>query len=127
MAISILEADVYISDYVIDVEEWQDSDDERKQRLLNVASRALSKRYSNYVIPGEAVYEFVPVLAALYNDTYKMQQYGVKQFTIKGISFTFSGMDLQQLDKLIPQSAITLIGEANGVELTKRRIGRSVR
>ncbi|NYV68916.1 hypothetical protein HYI36_27015 [Bacillus sp. Gen3] len=126
MAVTIAAADAYIFANVIDIEDWQDSDTERKQRLLNVAERTLTSRYKPYVIPDDAVYEFVPVLAATFNDTNKMQQYGVKQFSIKSISFTFGSGKTDLLD-LIPNSVLDLIGEANGVNLTKRRIGRSVR
>jgi hypothetical protein len=127
MALTILEADNYISTYVIDVEDWEDSDDGRKQRLINVASRTLSSRYKDYVIPNEAVYEFVPKLATVYNDTYGMQQYGVQSFSVKGIAFSFRNTEVD-LSALIPPSAIAIIGEANGgIDFSKRRIGRSVR
>ncbi|MBT2714734.1 hypothetical protein [Bacillus sp. ISL-57] len=127
MALSIFEADDYISQNVIDVEDWDDSDDERKQRLINVANRALFNLYKNYVIPDEAVYEFVPKLATVFNDTYKMQQYGVQSFSVKGIAFSFRNSEVD-LSTIIPPSAIAIISEANGgVNLTKPRWGRSVR
>lgn len=127
MALSISDADVYISEHVIDTEDWTDSDVERKQRLLNVAHRTLVKRFKPYTIPDHAVYEFSAYLAAVFNDTYKLQQYGVKQFSIKGIAFTFDGALAKDLNALIPQSVFDLVGEANGVVLSRQRVGRSVR
>ncbi|KMY40220.1 hypothetical protein AC621_20845 [Bacillus sp. FJAT-27445] len=127
MALSISAADAYISENVIDTEDWTDSDVERKQRLLNVAHRTLEKRFKPYKIPDVAVYEFSAYLASVFNDTYKMQQYGVKQFSIKGIAFTFDGSLAKDLNALIPQSVFDLVGEENGVVLSRQRIGRSVR
>ena len=127
MALSISDADIYISENVIDTEDWTDSDVERKQRLINVANRTLVKRFKQYTIPDNAVYEFSAYLAAAFNDTYKLQQYGVKQFSIKGIAFTFDGALAKDLNALIPQSVFDLVGEANGVVLSKQRVGRSVR
>lgn len=127
MALSIFGADDYISAHVIDVEDWEDSDESRKQRLLNVASRTITNRFKSYVIPDEAVYEFVPKLAAIFNDTYKMQQYGVQSFSVKGISFSFRNTEID-LAAIIPPSSLTIISAANGgVDSAKRRIGRSIR
>ncbi|MEH7521691.1 hypothetical protein V7149_00190 [Bacillus sp. JJ1503] len=127
MALNITEADAYISTNVLDVEDWTDSDGERKQRLLNVANRTLTNRFKKYTIPDNAVYEFAAYLAAVFNDTNKMQQYGVKQFTIKGIAFTFGSDIPKELSALIPEQVYMIVGEANGVNLSKRRVGRSVR
>jgi hypothetical protein len=127
MALSITDADIYISENVIDTEDWTDSDGERKQRLLNVASRTLLNRFKQFEIPDHAVYEFSAYLATVYNDTNKLQQYGVKQFSIKGIAFTFDGSLTKDLNALIPQIVYDLVGEANGVVLSKQRVGRSIR
>lgn len=127
MALSITAADAYISQNVIDVDDWNDSDASRKQRILNVASRTLGNRYKQMTIPDNAVYEFAPVLAAVFNDTNKLQQYGVSNFSVKGISFSFNGSNSGDVYRLIPKSSSDLIGEANGVALDTRRVGRSVR
>lgn len=127
MAVTITTADAYIHANVIDNEDWQESDTPRKQRILNVANSTLSKRYSKYVIPDNAVYEFAAVLAAVFNDTNKMQQYGVTQFTMKGFSVSFGGSPKGSVSAFIPSSALDIIGEENGVNLQFRRVGRSVR
>lgn len=127
MALSITDADAYISANVLDIEDWMDADTARKQRLLNVANRTLVNRYSNYVIPDNAVYEFAARLSVLFNDTNKMQQNGVKQFSMKGISMAFDGKVSDDYSVFIPANVLTMIGEANGVILSARRIGRSVR
>lgn len=127
MALNITDADTYISAYVIDVEDWLDSDNDRKQRLLNVADKTLTRKYSKYTIPDNAVYDFAAVLSTAFNDTNKLQQQGVAQFAIKGIAFTFKDTPIKELDAFIPQTTLDIIGEANDVNLSKRRIGRSVR
>ncbi len=127
MALDIFEATAYIESNVIDIEDWVDADDDKKQRLLNVADKTLQKRYSNYTIPNDAVYDFAAVLAVAFNDTNKLQQQGVAQFAIKGIAFTFKDIPAKELDAFIPQSTLDIIGEANDVKLSKRRVGRSVR
>lgn len=127
MALNITDADAYVSLNVIDTEEWEGSDETKKQRILNVASRTLTNRFKQYTVPDNAVYEFAAYLANVYSDTNKMQQYGIKQFSISGIAFTFDGSLTKELDALIPNVVYELIGEHNGVKLSKRRIGRSVR
>lgn len=127
MALTIADADVYISANVLDIDDWMDADAARKQRLLNVANRTLVNRYSNYVIPDNAVYEFAAKLSAIFNDTNKLQQYGVKQFSMKGISMSFDGKVSDDYSVFIPADVLTMIGEANGVVLSARRVGRSVR
>lgn len=128
MAINITDADSYINLHVIDVEDWFDSDNDRKQRLLNVAHTTLTKRYSKYKIPDIAVYDFAAVLSTVYSDTNKLAQQGVKQFSISGIAFTFNGGKAKEIVDLIPQSTLDLISEENGgVNLSTHRVGRSVR
>jgi hypothetical protein len=127
VALDIYAATAYIESNVIDIEDWVDADDDKKQRLVNVADKTLQKRYGQYTIPDNAVYDFAAALAVAFNDTNKLQQQGVAQFAIKGIAFTFKDGVAKELDAFIPQSTIDLIGEANGVKLAKRRVGRSVR
>ncbi|MEH6943723.1 hypothetical protein [Bacillus sp. JJ722] len=127
MTVNITDADLYIAQNVIDIDDWTETDEAKKQRILNVADSTLKSKYPKYEIPDTAVYEFAPILAIVFSDTYKMQRYGVNSFSVKGISFSFAG-DSAELEQLIPKRADELIAEVNG-EVTKprRRIGRSVR
>jgi hypothetical protein len=116
LAVNIYEADSYIEENVIVIEDWTDSDDSKKQRLLNVGLSTLNRVYSKYTIPDSAVYEYASVLATAFNDTNVQRQNGVKTFQVSGISFTFDGSK-DTIESLIPSKAISLIGEANGVEI----------
>ena len=116
MAVSIFEADSYIEENVIVIEDWTDSDDAKKQRLLNVALSTLNRLYSQYTIPDNAVYEYAAVLARAFNDTNVQKQNGVKTFQISGIMVTFDG-GKDSLESLIPNAAIDLISKENGVSL----------
>jgi hypothetical protein len=116
MAVNIIDADSYIELNVIVIDDWIDSDDAKKQRLLNVALATLTRVYSTYTIPDEAVYEFAAVLAVAFNDTNIQKQNGVKQFSVSGISYTFDG-GKDTVESLIPSVALDLIGKANGVSL----------
>lgn len=118
---NVTDADAYIELNVLDIDEWVDSDEERKTRCLNVASKVLTRKFPKYTIPNNAVYEFAVVLATVFSDTYKMQRYGVASFSVKGISFTFTGKE-EELEELIPNEAYALIGEENGVDLKRRRV-----
>jgi hypothetical protein len=116
MAVNITSADAYIELNVIVIDDWTDSDEAKKQRLLNVAFSTLTRVYSTYTIPDEAVYEFAAVLAVAFNDTNIQKQNGVKQFSVSGISYTFDG-GKDSVESLIPSVALDLIGKANGVSL----------
>jgi hypothetical protein len=59
---------------VIVIDDWTDSHDDKKQRLLNVALSTLTRVYPTYTIPDNAVYEFSAVLATAYNDTNAQKQ-----------------------------------------------------
>ena len=90
MAATLGGAETYITDYVIDNEDWTDAEDDKKQRILNVANRTLTTEYSDRLIPDDAVYEFCATLAVVFNDTNKLQQQGVAGFSVTGVaSFTF--------------------------------------
>ncbi|CAM2951773.1 hypothetical protein PASE110613_09125 [Paenibacillus sediminis] len=125
MAISVALADFYINANCIDIDDWTDADTAKKQRILNVAENTLTRAYSQYTIPDEAVYEFSNTLVVAFNDTNKLAQQGLTGFTVDKVgSFNFKdafvngvGADLR---KFIPQSALDLIGDANGVTLSKR-------
>jgi hypothetical protein len=129
MALSITDADTYISLNVIHIEDWTDSDSQRKQRLINVASRTLSTKFSGYVIPDEAVYEFAAVLARIFNDTNVQAQNGVQAFSLSSVaSFTFKNDIPTDLYQMIPKQVTDLINAANP-DLPKvggRRIGWTV-
>lgn len=116
MAVSIFGADVYIEANVILIEDWTDSDDSKKLRLLNVAKATLGRVYPDYTIPDNAVYEYTAVLATAYNDTNAQKQNGVRQFSVAGISYIFDG-GKDSLESLIPTAALDLIGKENGVSL----------
>jgi hypothetical protein len=117
MAVNIFDADSYIETNVIVIDDWTDSDDDKKQRLLNVALSTLTRVYPTYTIPDNAVYEFSAVLATAYNDTNAQKQNGVKQFSVSGISYTFG--EKQAIETLIPSSARAIIGKENGVSLSR--------
>lgn len=123
MAITIADADAYIASYVIDNSDWMDSDNDRKQRILNVADRTLSNKYPDYLIPDEAVFEFAARLAIAFNDTNRLHMQGVSGFSITGVgSFTFKTGQISSLADLIPQESRDIIGQANGVTLAAREI-----
>jgi hypothetical protein len=128
MAVSIIDADAYIDAQVIDNDDWQASDEEKKQRILNVASKQLTRKFSAYTIPDSAVYEFAASLAVAHNDTNRLNNHGVAGFSITGVgSFNFKDTINRSVDTFIPQASYDLIGEENGVKLAHRRVGRSVR
>ena len=116
MAVNIIDATTYIESNVIVIDDWTDSDEAKKQRLLNVALSTLTRVYSQYTIPDEAVYEFAAVLSVAFNDTNIQKQNGVKQFSVSGISYTFDG-GKDSVESLIPSVALDLIGKANGTSL----------
>jgi hypothetical protein len=129
MAFSISNADSYIEQNVIDIEDWQDADPAKKQRILNVASQTFLTKFPKYVVPEDAVYEFAAVLASAYNDTNRLNNQGVASFSITGVaSFNFKDTQSRELVAFIPQRSLDLIGQANGgIKLGTRRVGRSVR
>jgi hypothetical protein len=116
MAVNIIDADSYIESNVIVIDDWIDSDEAKKQRLLNVALSTLTRVYSQYTIPDEAVYEFAAVLSVAFNDTNVQKQNGVKQFSVAGISYMFDG-GRESVESLIPSVAVDIIGKANNVSL----------
>lgn len=108
------EATEYIRLNTLDNEDFLDGDDEVKTRTLNVASRTLTRKYSGYTIPNEAVYLFSAVLAAAFNDTNKLAQQGIASFSVRGISFTFKDWSKKGLDALIPDEVKDIIGVPSG-------------
>ncbi|QDX93633.1 hypothetical protein EEL30_15810 [Brevibacillus laterosporus] len=126
MTLSIEAADEYIDVNVIDIEDWTDCDEARKQRIINVASRTLTSTYPKYTIPDAAVYEFATVLATAFNDTLRQAQNGVSSFSLTDVgSFTFRDKP-KELAGLIPPISRELIGAENDVKLGSRGAGWSV-
>lgn len=123
--VNVTEANEYISANCIDIEDWTDADEAKKQRIVNVASRTLAVKYSTYTIPDAAVYEFASVLAVVFNDTNRLAQQGIYGFTLNDVgTFTFKQSEVsgpgRDLAKFIPQTAFDIIGAENGVKLNKR-------
>lgn len=121
MAVTITDADEYIALNCIDVEDWTEADDAKKQRTLNVAERKLTTKYAQYTIPDDAVYEYANELAIAYNDTNRLQQQGVASFGLSGVAnFTFNAVG-KGLDAIISDTVLELISAENGgVKLSRR-------
>lgn len=132
MTLSIENANNYISLNVIDIEDWEETEDDKKQRILNAAERTLERKFKDYKIPEEAVYYFCAWLAVAFNDTNRLQKHGIAGFSITGVaSFTFKESIVSSkgvsLFSMIPDEVLDLISEENDVDLSGVRIGRSVR
>ncbi|GIP55252.1 hypothetical protein [Paenibacillus vini] len=128
MAQNVTLADHYITANCADIEDWTEADAAKRQRMLNVAERTLIRTYPKYTVPDAAVYEFANVLTIAFNDTNRLARQGITGFSVTGVAnFDFkdayiTGPDAD-LRKLIPQTAIDLIGAENGITLSKRRVG----
>jgi hypothetical protein len=136
--LSTADATVYIAANVVSNEDWNEADEAKKQRLVNVADRTLTDfcedriltdKVTTYMLPSEAVYEFAAFLAIAFNDTNKLQQQGVAGFSVTGVSsFTFKENNVQSavgqpIVELIPASVKRLIEKENNVKLTGRIVG----
>lgn len=131
MVLSITDADAYISSNCIEIDDWTECDEARKQRIINVAERILLASFPTYTIPAAAAYEFANVLTIVYNDTNRLAQQGLTGFSIDKIgSFDFKDTMVNgpnaDLRKLIPQQALDIIGMENDVSLAARRVGWTV-
>ena len=124
MSLAINSADEYISLYVIDNADWLEADEEKKQRIINVASRTLEDTYEELIIPDEAVYEFSSVLSVIFNDTNRMNQQGIAGFSVTGVaSFTFKETSAKaSLEEAITPEVKKIIGKANGIKFGSRVI-----
>lgn len=124
MAVNITDADLYIEENVIDIEDWQGIDSAKKQRILNVADRTIATKFDEYTIPDNAVYEFAAVLAIAYNDTNRLNNQGVASFSITGVaSFNFKDTQSRDVESFIPKVSLDLISAANdGVKLSGRNV-----
>ncbi|WP_440961266.1 hypothetical protein ACN6KS_02475 [Paenibacillus nitricinens] len=126
MSTTVIAADAYISANVIDTEGWTDSDAAKKQRMLNVAERTLIRYYSRYTIPDDAVYEFAAALATVYSDVMVQGQRGIQSTSLSGVTSMSFRDGTRELFRLIPQTCRDLIGDANGITLPARRVGRLI-
>jgi len=130
--LSVFDATEYIETNIIDIEDWEDADDDKKARILKTAGTTLERQFKKYDVPESAVYHFCAWLAIVYNDTNRYQMHGIAGFSITGVSsFTFKKSNVsnngKSLASMIPDEVYELVGEENGVDLSQRRIGRSVR
>ncbi|MCV4329543.1 hypothetical protein [Bacillus velezensis] len=127
MALSVEAANEYINRMTIDNEDWNDYDDAKQQRVLNVAEDVLARKFRKYVIPDDAVYEFTNVLAIAYNDTNRLKKHGIASYSITSVgSFTYKETLRSDDESLIPKKTINLIEEANGVKLSGRNVKATV-
>ncbi|MEK4547357.1 hypothetical protein NYE64_13820 [Bacillus sp. FSL L8-0173] len=127
MALSVEAANEYINRMTIDNEDWNDYDDAKRQRVLNVAEDVLARKFRKYVIPDDAVYEFTNVLATAYNDTNRLNKHGIASYSITGVgSFTYKETLRADDESLIPTKTIDLIEEANDVKLSGRTVKATV-
>jgi ABC-type tungstate transport system permease subunit len=129
MAVNIQGADLYVANFFIDSSDWMENDDQKKQRILNVADRSLADKYKDLIIPEDAVYEFAATLAIVYNDTNRMQQHGIAGFSVTGVgSFTFKENNVksaagQATSDFITDDVRKIIEKANeGIKLNGRII-----
>lgn len=126
MATLVDAATEYINANVVDTEGWSEADAAKKQRILNVAERTLTRQYSKYTIPDAAMYEFAAVLATVYSDAMVPAQRGVQAMSVSGVMSMNFRQGERSLSQLIPQTCRDIIGDANGVTLPSCRFGRLV-
>lgn len=121
--VTVTGATEYINASCINIDDWVDADEAKKQRIVNVASRTLTTKYAQYTIPDAAVYEYANELAIAFNDTNALQQQGVASFGLTGVAnFTFKDWAKTGLDAWIPEAALDIIGAENGVKIGKRAV-----
>jgi hypothetical protein len=116
MAANLGDAEAYIEQNVIALDDWAEADEAKKQRLLTVADRTLTGRYVGYTIPDDAVYEYAAVLATVFNDNGLMKRQGVAGFAVTGVaSFTFAntGRPSDDIARFIPKAATDIINASN--------------
>jgi len=126
MAANVADATAYITSYCIDNEDFLEAETAKKQTILNVAERELQRKYPSYTIPDAAVYETAAAFAAAFNDTNKLAAQGVQSFSLSGVASFHFREGTRDLAQRIPPAALEIIGEANGVKLSRRVVGRAV-
>lgn len=121
VSLTVADADAYIEANCIDIDDWTEADEAKKRRIVTVANRVLTTKYAKYTIPDAAVYLFANELATAYNDTNRLQQQGIASYGVTGVaSFTFKDWAKNGEEAWIPDSALDLIGNVNGVRLGKK-------
>ena len=104
--------DEYVEKNTLDNEDWLNSEENRKEALLNVSKRTLDRKFPDIEeIPDEAYYLFAVALAVAYNDTMVNWQRGLASFSIRGMSFTFKDWARSGLDTLIPEEVYEMVGK----------------
>ncbi|WP_188318592.1 hypothetical protein [Paenibacillus larvae] len=105
------------------MQDWLESDPERKKRLLTVSADTLSRRYPRLTIPDNAVYEFANVLSVKFNDTYRHASNGVQSYSVTGVAtFSFYPME-KDVNQMVTQKVLDIISDENDVDLRLRRVG----
>lgn len=132
MSVTLLAANEYLANYFIDVDDWNDADDAKKTRILNVSARTLADTFEGCVIPDEAVYEFCGTLAIAFNDTNRLQSHGVAGFSVTGVSsFTFKENNVKtpgatNYSEMIPDSVRKMVAKANDGNLPTGKTVKAV-
>ncbi|KYC67177.1 hypothetical protein [Heyndrickxia coagulans] len=122
MAVNVTDADAYIGANVIVTEDWEEADEAKKLRILNVAATTLTRRFPSATIPDDAVYDFAAVLATAFNDTNKYAQQGISSYSVSGVAtFGFANTGAKDLADMIPKSTVALINEVNEVKVSLSR------
>ncbi|RJE90679.1 hypothetical protein D3P07_00800 [Paenibacillus sp. 1011MAR3C5] len=122
MAIAVLDADDYIRMQCIDSEDWFDSEEVRKQRLLLTAKQMLLGSYRGFTIPDSAVYEYANELAIAFNDVNRLRQHGIQSYSLTGVAeVTYKESTKTGLDGLITDKVLRLITDANPEASFSRR------
>lgn len=122
MAVNVTDADAYIGANVIVTEDWEEADEAKKLRILNVAATTLTRRFPSVTIPDNAVYDFAAVLATAFNDTNKYAQQGISSYSVSGVAtFGFANTGAKDLADMIPKSTVALINEVNEVKVSLSR------
>ena len=102
-------ADEFIRFNWLDTDDWFASDTTRKTALCNVAWRVLTRKFSDYEIPDEAVYLFAAVLASIRNDVFKATQ-NAEVIDVGDTRVTLKQTNKTELDDLIPRLVYDIIG-----------------
>jgi hypothetical protein len=121
-----MDAEVYLLDNFIDLEDWESADMDKQQRIVNVAQKTLHNKFFEFTIPDEAVYEFAGTLAIAFNDLNRYKQSGASSFSVPdSVSISFDKNSPSDLESLIPVTSKRIIESANGISLSGVRVGRS--
>ena len=102
-------ADEFIRFNWLDTDDWFAADTTRKTALCNVAWRVMTRKFSDYEIPDEAVYLFAAVLASIRNDVFKATQ-NAEVIDVGDTRVTLKQTNKTELDDLIPRLVYDIIG-----------------